>query len=106
MKKLKNTNIALPFDLWLEAKAVAAKREISLNQLVKNGLHLVLNHDETIVVDANGKTQNDLRGLFAQKLGEVLSDNEGPNHRCSIDHAPCPACELIEECEHEREAGL
>lgn len=27
------------------------------------------------------------------------------NHRCSTDHPPCPACELLEEREHEREAG-
>jgi hypothetical protein len=32
--------------------------------------------------------------------------NEGPNHRCSIDHPPCPACELLEEREYEREVGL
>jgi hypothetical protein len=28
------------------------------------------------------------------------------NHRCSTDHPPCPACELLEEREYEREAGL
>ena len=28
------------------------------------------------------------------------------NHRCSMDHPPCPVCELLEEREHEREDGL
>jgi hypothetical protein len=32
--------------------------------------------------------------------------NDGPEHRCSIDHPPCPACELLEEREYELEAGL
>lgn len=37
-------------------------------------------------------------------IGEEPDDSH--NHRCSIDHPPCPACELLEEREHEREAGL
>ncbi len=36
----------------------------------------------------------------------LIENDDGPNHRCSIEHSPCPACELLEEREHEREAGL
>ena len=28
------------------------------------------------------------------------------NHRCSIEHPPCPVCELLEEREYEKEADL
>lgn len=63
-QKLKSTNIALPFDLWLKAKRIAAEREISLNQLVKNGLLLAMNCDEVIEIDEHGKVHNDLRGVF------------------------------------------
>jgi hypothetical protein len=37
---------------------------------------------------------------------DFYQPNELRNHRCSIDHSPCPACELLEEREYERESGL
>lgn len=40
------------------------------------------------------------------ELLAVNDETELHNHRCSIDHPPCPACELLEEREYEREAGL
>lgn len=37
---------------------------------------------------------------------DFYQPDDSHNHRCSMDHPPCPACELLEEREYEREAGL
>ena len=57
-----NTNICLEEAFWKRCKRAALDRRISLNQLVKNGLKLALDDDDTIRVDPNGKATNDLRG--------------------------------------------
>lgn len=62
-----NTNICLDEAFWLRCKNAAAMRRISLNQLVKNGLALVLGDSEVIKVDADGGISNDLRGLIKKK---------------------------------------
>lgn len=43
---------------------------------------------------------------FSEATGITTTFDDLHNHRCSMDHPPCPACELLEEREHEREAGL
>lgn len=57
--------------------------------------------------------RGELRGVIIvhtrETLATIHADEEREelhNHRCSMDHPPCPACELLEEREHEREAGL
>jgi predicted DNA-binding ribbon-helix-helix protein len=62
-----NTNICLEEGFWLKCKNAAARRRISLNQLVKNGLLLALNQDEAIKVGSSGRVANDLRGVLAKK---------------------------------------
>lgn len=62
-----NSNISLDHAFWLRCKKAALDREISLNQLVKDGLRLALDDDEAIKVDRKGKASNDLKGVLKRK---------------------------------------
>jgi hypothetical protein len=62
-----STNISLDRPFWVKCKKAAIDRGISLNQLVKNGLKLALNEDDTIKVDSRGKVSNDLRGELSSR---------------------------------------
>lgn len=43
---------------------------------------------------------------YAPRQHTFPATDDISTHRCSDDHPPCPACELREEREYEREAGL
>jgi hypothetical protein len=62
-----STNICLEKPFWIKCKKTAIDRGISLNQLVKNGLRLALNENDTVHVDGKGQASNDLHGVFRKK---------------------------------------